>query len=102
MNPYPLAPLNQFTVPFSLTRNSFHLDRKLTFARSVELMLRTTPSEKTKALPAGTASGSHQQEKLQRLGRGGNHGQTAGAIVCGANLDCRTQAVNPKRQPRCP
>jgi hypothetical protein len=24
MNPYPFAPLNHFTVPFSLTENSFH------------------------------------------------------------------------------
>jgi hypothetical protein len=25
INPYPLAPLNHFTVPFSLTKNSFRL-----------------------------------------------------------------------------
>src|ERR1700689_1075825 len=25
MNPYPFAPLNHFTVPFSLTKNSFRL-----------------------------------------------------------------------------
>src|ERR1035437_3794249 len=28
MNPYPFAPLNHFTVPFSLTRNSFRLIAK--------------------------------------------------------------------------
>jgi len=29
MNPYPFAPLNHFTVPFSLTKNSFRLFSKL-------------------------------------------------------------------------
>src|SRR6202167_2205363 len=29
INPYPLAPLNHFTVPFSLTENSFHCREQL-------------------------------------------------------------------------
>src|SRR6187551_3077018 len=52
MNPYPLAPLNHFTVPFSLTKNSFRLCSDLTFAPSVELVLLYNPLRgKTKAPP---------------------------------------------------
>jgi len=42
--------LNHFTVPFSLTKNSFHFCSDLTFVPSVELVLLYNPLRgKTKA-----------------------------------------------------
>src|SRR6266852_6073584 len=63
INPYPLAPLNHFTVPFSLTKKLLSpLLRDLTSASSVKLVLRTTPSKDTEA--------QHDQSALDGGGYG--------------------------------
>src|SRR5258708_32566835 len=97
MKPYPLAPLNHFTVPFSLTKNSFQLYCDLTSASFVELMLRTTPSKKTEGTTGSYPRNSRQQKS-----------PSAWVVVKPRHkllerslwneLDCRTQTVNPKQQ----
>src|SRR5579863_6305898 len=66
MNPYPFAPLNHFTVPFSLTKNSFRLcSVNEFFPSSAKHLLPRPPRRAWKAQLAGLRS--QQTRQTQRL-----------------------------------
>src|SRR5713226_666248 len=98
INPYPLAPLNHFTVPFSLTKKLLSpLVCHLTSASSVKLMLRTTPQRTRKHNTIKAPLEVTQQERLLSFAPSGEStAQSSGAHRGCASFDCETRNNQPK------
>src|SRR5712691_4611320 len=97
INPYPLAPLNHFTVPFSLTKKLLSpLLCDLTSASSVKLMLLLPPQRTRKHNTIKAPLEVTKQERLlSSAPPSESTAQCSGAHRGCASFDCETRHTQP-------
>src|SRR5947199_10828234 len=99
INPYPFAPLNHFTVPFSLTKTPFALSLKYSSVSYVLSRGSRTPPQRTVRIRLRTACGrTLQHKRLPKFHRSTGCDETAWSRETkarnielpdtGPNLDC--------------
>ena len=86
MNPYPFAPLNHFTVPFSLTEKTPFTNREELFSRSLGSRFDRLKPPSKKPVEISVASTMCRRKYFQK-------GKDSSVLHCGAASAARTFGV---------